>query len=104
MSTTTPTAPACPAPPENLTQTSTSPRPKIASELRPRLQDEVGHRGPAARLAAMGRPLRLPAERHVRVRCLGCGKPGTGAGQGPDGDQAAVLCPAAGRGGIRIGA
>jgi len=38
-STTTPPAPACPAPPENLTQTSTTSRPKIATPIR-RLRSE----------------------------------------------------------------
>ena len=50
-----------------------------AGRLRARLQDQVGHRGSAARLAAVGSPLRIPAERHVRLRGLGRGQPGTGS-------------------------
>ena len=64
--------------------------------------DPLGHRGAAALLPGVGRGLRAPAERHVRVRCLGRAAAGTAARPGPAGRQAPLLRAAAGRGAVRV--
>ena len=51
------------------------------------------HRGRAARLPAVGRGGRRPAQRHVRLRHLGLAATQAGAGPRPDGHQAALLLP-----------
>jgi hypothetical protein len=76
--------------------------PQRADGPRARVPDALGHRGGAARLPAVGCGLRVPAERHVRVRHLGRAAPGTAAGPGPARREAAVLRAAAGRRAVRF--
>lgn len=60
------------------------------------------HRGCPGGVPRMGRGLRLPAQRHVRLRHLGRPQRGTAARARPHGDQAPVLLPDASRGAVRL--